>query len=65
MTLPTATPAPLVLLGFSKPVVGACFALFALLVLKAQLLPIQLPAAGATESYFFLPNGQPHGSSKE
>lgn len=49
-----ATPATLVLLGFSKPVVGACFALFVLAVLKAQLLPIQVPAAGATESYFFL-----------
>jgi hypothetical protein len=49
-----ATPASLVLLGFSKPVVGACFALFVLSVLQAQLLPIQIPASGPGESYFFL-----------
>ena len=49
-----ATPASLVLLGFSKPVVGACFALFVLSVLKAQLLPIQVPAPGPMASYFFL-----------
>lgn len=49
-----ASPASLVLFGLSKPLVGTCFALFALSVLKAQLLPLQLPPEGPGESYFFL-----------
>ncbi len=49
-----ATPASLVLLGFSKPLVGGFFALFALAVMQAQLLPIKLPPDAVSESYFFL-----------
>ncbi|MBZ4415753.1 hypothetical protein [Myxococcus sp. RHSTA-1-4] len=49
----TAAPASRVMQGFSRPLVGAAFAVFGLLVFKSQLLPIKLPTGTPMEEYSF------------
>ena len=50
------SPASMVLLGFTKPLVGAAFAIFFMMLLKSELLPIlRLPEAGQqAEIFLFL-----------
>ncbi|MFL5346624.1 MAG: hypothetical protein ACJ8AT_17730 [Hyalangium sp.] len=48
------TPASMVMAGFSKPVVGACFAIFSIALLNSGLIPLERPAPGPKESFFFL-----------
>jgi hypothetical protein len=54
----TAMPASRVMLGFSRPLVGAAFAVFGMLLFKSQLLPIKLPTDNPVAEYcFFLAMG--------
>lgn len=46
-------PASRVMLGFTKPLVGAAFSVFGLVLLKSQLLPIKVPASSTLEEYCF------------